>query len=156
MLEIGFSIYYYRLEKGMTQTELARKAGVPQPNLSNIEKGKKDITLTTLKRLSLALEVPAAILIDEGAGADKSGKIQFGREMLEKLAKRIAVSDGTMLGGKADEIVRLFSLLLPARSRQKPSSAEVQRAWIQLRKRLSADEIRAIYQRVQDARQRQV
>ena len=57
MLEIGSQIYLRRLEKGMTQAELARRAGIPQPNLSNIEKGKRDLTISTLARIAHALGV---------------------------------------------------------------------------------------------------
>lgn len=34
---------YYRLKRGMTQTELAEKSGVPQPDISRTEKGAKDL-----------------------------------------------------------------------------------------------------------------
>ena len=34
---------YYRLRAGMTQTELAEKSGVYQPDISRAEKGVKDL-----------------------------------------------------------------------------------------------------------------
>lgn len=47
-----------RLAKGWTQTELALKSGVPQPTISQIEKGtRKYPTHKNIKRIAKALEV---------------------------------------------------------------------------------------------------
>lgn len=47
-----------RLAKGWTQTELAQKSGVPQPTISQIEKGtRKYPTHKSIKRIAKALEV---------------------------------------------------------------------------------------------------
>lgn len=56
MLQAGLRIYQKRVEKKLTQAELARRAGISQPNLSNIEKGKRDLTVSTLARIARALE----------------------------------------------------------------------------------------------------
>lgn len=34
---------YYRLQADMSQVELARKSGIPQPEISKTEKGVKDL-----------------------------------------------------------------------------------------------------------------
>lgn len=47
-----------RLEKGWTQLELAEKSGVPQPTISQIEKGnRKYPTHENIKKIARALEV---------------------------------------------------------------------------------------------------
>lgn len=46
------------MAKGWTQTELAQKSGVPQPTISQIEKGnRKYPTHENMKKIAKALEV---------------------------------------------------------------------------------------------------
>lgn len=56
-LKIGATIREARAEKGLSQKELATKAGIKQPDISKIEEGKKNITLATLSCLCRALEI---------------------------------------------------------------------------------------------------
>lgn len=44
---------------------LAKKAGLPQSTISNMFKRNNDPTLSTLKAIAKAFEVPASTLIDE-------------------------------------------------------------------------------------------
>lgn len=44
-----------RKEQGLTQAQLARRAGLPQSHLAKIEAGKVDMQLSTLRRLFRAL-----------------------------------------------------------------------------------------------------
>ncbi|MBU0549493.1 MAG: helix-turn-helix transcriptional regulator [Candidatus Omnitrophica bacterium] len=46
-----------RVEKGLSQSELAFRIGMKQPDISMIEKGKNNITLETLTRLCKVLEI---------------------------------------------------------------------------------------------------
>lgn len=45
----------------MSQADLARRSGVPQPHLAGIEKGKVDLRVSTLKRLFDAMSCDAVI-----------------------------------------------------------------------------------------------
>ena len=55
-----------RLQKGLTQQQLAKKAnGMSYTFLSNIERGKADPSLSTLKRLATALGVTVSELVQE-------------------------------------------------------------------------------------------
>ncbi len=45
----------WRSHRGLTVTELADKAGVAQPYLSQIETGKRDGTIETMRRIAAAL-----------------------------------------------------------------------------------------------------
>lgn len=56
-LKIGRMVKEARLEKGLSQNELAFKIGMKQPDISKIEEGKKNITLETLTRLCKVLEI---------------------------------------------------------------------------------------------------
>ncbi len=50
-LKIGRVIKQARIDKGLSQEELASKAMMRQPDVSNIEDGRKNITIETLIRL---------------------------------------------------------------------------------------------------------
>ena len=54
-----------RLAAGLTQPQLAQAAGVPQPNLSAYENGRRVPSPAVLARIRHALNVPAARRIDE-------------------------------------------------------------------------------------------
>ena len=56
-LELGRLIRETRVEKGLSQKELAFKAGMEQPDISMIEKGKKNVTLETLASLCKILQI---------------------------------------------------------------------------------------------------
>lgn len=55
-------ITYLRERRNLTQSELAIAAGVSQSTIAHIENGKKDPSLSTLKKISHALNVHIAIL----------------------------------------------------------------------------------------------
>lgn len=67
---IGQRIRYYRQRMGLTQTELARRANVNQGFLSEIERGKRRPSPSSLRALSVTLDVPPAVLIGEGLEHD--------------------------------------------------------------------------------------
>jgi len=48
--------------RGLTQSALAKQAGISPSYLSQLEKGKRDPKLTLLTRLSNALGIPVGIL----------------------------------------------------------------------------------------------
>jgi DNA-binding XRE family transcriptional regulator len=52
---VGKEIHRVRKEKDLSQEQLAQKAGVSQQLISRIEKGKENISLITLKKISKAL-----------------------------------------------------------------------------------------------------
>lgn len=56
----------HRLKKSMTQEELAASAGLTQKTVSMIETGTYATTIDSMQRLSAALKIRAARLLDEG------------------------------------------------------------------------------------------
>ena len=54
--QIGRRIKVRRVELGMTQGELAEKLSVGQSNLSYIECGKRDVSLSLLDEIARALK----------------------------------------------------------------------------------------------------
>jgi len=59
----GRSIAEVRKARGLTQTQLARKLGVPQSQISRIERNPDRTTVRTLKRIARALRVDVSKLI---------------------------------------------------------------------------------------------
>jgi len=55
-----------RLERKLTQDELAADAGVRQALISELESGKIDVRLDTLQRIAMALNARLAELLEEG------------------------------------------------------------------------------------------
>lgn len=62
--KIGRTIREARIQKGMTQKDLALKTGMKQPDISKIEEGKKNITLKVLNRLCEVLDIRRIDLSD--------------------------------------------------------------------------------------------
>lgn len=67
---VGQRIRYYRKQRELTQAALARSAGVNQSFLSEIERGLRNPSPTSLKAIALALDVPPAVLIGPGTEHD--------------------------------------------------------------------------------------
>jgi transcriptional regulator with XRE-family HTH domain len=63
---IGSRIRAFRLDKGLTLSELARRAGVSKSLVSQIENSKANPTVETLRAIAAALEVPVfALFLEE-------------------------------------------------------------------------------------------
>jgi transcriptional regulator with XRE-family HTH domain len=63
----NLSIQKLRKLRGLSQAELAEKAGLSQPAIGAIEAGKKSPTLRTLEKLAAALGVKVTDLLEEQA-----------------------------------------------------------------------------------------
>ena len=58
------SIKLWREHRGMTQQELANRAGISKPYLSQIETGKRHGTVETVAAIARSLDVPLDVLMD--------------------------------------------------------------------------------------------
>ncbi|TRW80302.1 helix-turn-helix transcriptional regulator [Mycolicibacterium sp. 018/SC-01/001] len=67
--DVGRRLRELRSERGLTLSELARRAGVGKGSLSEIEAGKRNPTIETLYALCAPLEVPLTALVGEAPGA---------------------------------------------------------------------------------------
>ena len=150
MTSIGYQISQKRREYGLTQTELARRAGLPQPNLSNIEKGRQDLTVSTLIRIARTLGLSPGKFFEE----PDAPETLFTRERVERLAAAVWNTAAPVL--KEDRwIVERLRVLLPGALKRSAGRMAVERAWFELRGRLSPVEIKLLVQHTQGARQRQ-
>lgn len=64
--DLGQAVCNRRIELGLSQAELAERAGMTQPQVSRMEGGDTVPTLPLLRRLAKALEGTLNLIIDEG------------------------------------------------------------------------------------------
>ena len=60
----GFNLKMLRLKSGLTQAELGEKVDISEHRLSDMERGKCNLTLKTVNRLANALPIPSIKLFD--------------------------------------------------------------------------------------------
>ena len=64
LINFGFNLKMLRLKSGLTQAELGEKVDISEHRLSDIERGKCNLTLKTVNRLANALSIPSIKLFD--------------------------------------------------------------------------------------------
>ena len=142
---IGYQINRTRRARNMTQSELSCRAGLPQSNLSNIEKGKKDLTVMTLVRIARALGVSPGGFFQE----EKRRKKILTRQYAESLAQAVWQT-GHSQPGENRVIIRSLRTLLPGGLKRPLGRARVERAWFELPRRFTPVEIKLLIERVRD------
>lgn len=93
MVPLGLAISLWRESRGLTQAELARKAGMSRPNLSMIEQGARDLTVGTLRRLAEALQIFPGKLVD-GIPPQENSPKALSRKSLDRIARWIVAAKG--------------------------------------------------------------
>lgn len=91
-LAIGELIKLIRIQLGMSQASLARRAGIPQSTVSRVEKGQRDLSLSTLQKILIALSCDLVI-----APVLQDSIENIRRKQAKKVAqKRVRYLKGTM------------------------------------------------------------
>jgi transcriptional regulator with XRE-family HTH domain len=99
----------WRIKKGLSQTELARKANIPRPNLINLESGKRDCNLATLYKLAQALQISPGTLLDQNPHPIK----KFNRHQIDQIARAI-IHPSTKLSSRLETSRNeIYPLLFP-------------------------------------------
>jgi transcriptional regulator with XRE-family HTH domain len=60
--ELPERLKYLRVLRGLSQVELAKKSGVSQSTIAQIEGGRKDPSISTLKKICIVFEIQLAVL----------------------------------------------------------------------------------------------
>ncbi len=63
---VAENIRKMRVEVGITQVELAKKAKLTDVYISRVEQNAKNLTLDSIEQIAMALDVPVSSLIVEG------------------------------------------------------------------------------------------
>lgn len=151
MRPFGQNILLWRIHRGLTQEGLSKHAGMSRPNLSAIERGKREVSLTTLRALALALGVSPGILVDGIGPASAQGRF-FSRRALERIAD--AVWRGIRLKANQEEkLARLLEALLHPSKNLTRGKRSSERAWLQLKSTYPAEMIQTLIERVRDREQ---
>ncbi len=117
MLQFSQTVWLWRRHRGLTQAELAKRARMARPNLSAIERGKREVTLGTLRALAAALDVPPGLLIDGIAPqASRRGALSSSREAIERIADAVAFGRPAA-DSRERAVVEALTLLLGPRTR---------------------------------------
>jgi transcriptional regulator with XRE-family HTH domain len=79
-IALAVNVSRLRLDRGLTQQQLAEAAGMRQPRVAELERGDGNPRLETLIRIANALGVDVAVLLDrnrseEGEASEESHRI---------------------------------------------------------------------------------
>ena len=93
--ETGNRVLMARKNRGLTREQLAEKADISVQFLADIEKGRKNMTITTLRKLSAALMISADYIVN-GTEEQVNELSEIGKTLSPKRQKQAA------------ELLRLF------------------------------------------------
>jgi transcriptional regulator with XRE-family HTH domain len=83
-MNLGKSIHTCRVKRGLSQAELARRAGCSVSYLSMLENSKRDPTMSVVQSIATGLGVPLEILFF--LGAEKGELAGIDKELAGQLA----------------------------------------------------------------------
>ena len=139
-------MFLWRRHRGLTQQQLADRAGMPRPNLCAIEQGRREVSLTTLRALAIALGTSAGDLV-EGIGppARALPAQRLSRSVIERIVN--AVATGRTLADPGErELTRLLChILAPRRGAKRLREA----AWLMLRAKYPREVVQTLTERAQ-------
>ncbi len=84
--EIGARLRALRLERGVSQTELAKLIGTHQTAISQVEVGRRGISLQQIVKVARALKVTHDQILGEGHGVKPIKRLRDGR-LLRRLER---------------------------------------------------------------------
>lgn len=144
----GQTLFLWRLKRGLSQVDLAQRARIPRPNLSAIERGKREVTLSTLRALAMALDVRPGILADGVLPVPWKGRRspRWSRASLERIA------DAVVFGKKVtSEFEQKVANLLHCVTREMSSTKrKAAVSWLLLKSVCPPEVLRSLLQRIRD------
>ena len=154
----GQTVVLWRAHRRLTQEALARKAGIPRPNLSAIERGQREVTLGTLRALALGLDIRPGVLADGvPPQAHERPGTKLSRAALERIADaavRAAPLPNESERRLADALRTVARQRLLAARRQTPphrrSIRNMDEAWLWLAASYPPTVVQSLLQRMAD------
>ena len=73
-MNLGLAVKSLRIKAGLTQAQLAEKAGVNQSSISRLERSRQSVTVTKFARIAQALGVKEQAIIDLAHFGDKDSE----------------------------------------------------------------------------------
>jgi len=74
-IAVGRNVRIWRMAKGLSQAQLARRLGVTFQQVQKYEVGANRIGTGRLVRIAAILAIPVAVLLEETAGANPAGSL---------------------------------------------------------------------------------
>lgn len=100
-MTIGERIKKARLEKGMTQKEVAEKCGINDANIRKYESGRQNPKLETIDKIAAAIGVNRSdILYDSYENNPKSKEEKEIEKIIENTIDDLEAANGLMFDGK--------------------------------------------------------
>lgn len=102
--EVARRIRAARLERGLTQAEVAQALGLHRPSISEVEAGRRSVTSDELATLSAVFDVPVGVLVPGTpfAVADHSSPVRKAiLDMARVIAERFAPEAVILFGSHA-------------------------------------------------------
>ncbi|MBE1556703.1 helix-turn-helix domain-containing protein [Sporosarcina limicola] len=119
--KIGDSIKELRLNKRMTLSEVSKKSGLSISFLSQVERFKSSVTLTSLKKISEALDVNLSYFFH--TNVDQSPSITRNKEREEHNYQDMNFKFSNLLGNFQNPVFEpIIATLLPGEKQRKPYS----------------------------------
>lgn len=119
MSDIARKLKQLRIERGLTQYELAKKLNVTQNAIHNWETGKREINISMLEKISIILNVPLKTFFeieDEDFGTvyqlPFSSEEDFSEEALIKIFPHLAIDKKAEIEARkqAEEYIEIENL----------------------------------------------
>lgn len=149
MLPFGQTLRLWRTYRQLTQAQVAQRAHIPRPNLCAMERGRREVSLTTLRAVALALDIAPGTLVD-GIAPPTGGSTRLSREAIERVAD--AVAGGTTPRQPSERrvaaLLRAVTMETPVGRRRTQASS-----WLQLNAAYPPALVRTLLDRIA-ARQR--
>lgn len=159
MVLFGQAVYLWRMERGLTQGELARAAGVPRPALSALERGRLEPTLKTIRRLAHGLRVRPGLLVD-GEPPRAAALPRLSRARLERLAGALC-GEPVSLNRDEKTLVPMLTEILRPRLRlagipvaSRGSARRLRRSWLFVSEWIPSAELAGLVSRIEKHAQR--
>jgi transcriptional regulator with XRE-family HTH domain len=157
-LPFNQALVLWRRHRRLTQDALAQRARLVRPHLSAIERGQRDVTLSTLRALAVALDVRPGLLVDGAVpGAASDERQPLSRQRLERIAK--AVVHDRLLKTEEDRAIvdalkQVVGSLLSARHGRRGIGEHrpraIRLAWLWLRAAYSPEVVHSLVQRIRE------
>ncbi len=90
-----------RLRAGITQTELAQRAGMAQSAISDYERGRKEPSLSTLQRLAAAVDFDAEVRYSPARPVKTLASLRRKRRAILDICRRHGTSNPRVFGSLA-------------------------------------------------------
>lgn len=157
ILQVGQALMLWRKARGLSQEELARRARMRRPNLSAIERGRREASVRTVRMVAAALDIRPGLLVDGVGPAGTSAAAPLSREAMERVADAVVSGRPAhtvrerALAASLRDLVRNRALALRGRCRApRRGRRTAEAAWVRLESALPPAVLESLLQRVLD------